>query len=103
MLLRVCFLGVSGFVQILRRQPSHRGVILVEQSRVSREQLARPVPVVFQMFSVGAAAAGPLTPVYTSNQTGAESGSQGGGVSVERWSGGSVDADFLSAERLLRE
>lgn len=69
MLLDVCFLAVSRFVDVLRRQPTHRRVVLVEHPRVSGERTARPVSVVLL------SAAGPLLAIYTSHETGTETSS----------------------------
>lgn len=68
MLLEVGFLGAPRLIDVLRRQTPHCGVVLVEQPRVSREHLVRPVPVAPESPGAGSPAARPPT----TSQTGAE-------------------------------
>lgn len=93
MLLHVRFLGVPCFIDILRCQPPHRGVVLVKQPRVSRGHQPRPVPRPLRT--------GSPTRVCSSNEAGAEASAHSR-VSVELRRGGSVDV-LLSVECLLDE
>lgn len=71
----VGFLGLSRFVRC--RQLSHCGVVLVQQPRVSGEQLVGPVP-----LSAATSPSAPDTPAEDSAET-----SSRGGISVSRHHG----------------
>lgn len=65
MLLKVPFLVTPSFIDILRCQPPHCGVVLVKEPRMSREQPTWPVFVVPKTF-ITSSTAGPLMPICTS-------------------------------------
>lgn len=65
MLLKVPFLVTSCFIDILRCQPPHCGVVLVKEPRMSREQPTWPVFVVPQTF-ITSCTAGPPMHICTS-------------------------------------